>query len=104
VLDPNNNCYEVARATSDENGVYSATFIPEVPGKYTIIASFEGSEAYYGSYAETAVTVEDAPAATPEPTPAQASTADLYLVPGITGIIIAIAVIGALIMLMLRKR
>jgi len=54
VLDPNNNCYEVARATSDASGFFSAAFEPLVPGKYTVIATFEGSRAYYGSFAETA--------------------------------------------------
>jgi hypothetical protein len=102
VLDPNNNYYEVGRATSDENGFFSFDFVPLVPGKYTVIASFAGSKAYYGSFAETAINVEEAPTATPAPTPTP--IADLYLVPGIIGIIIAIAVVGAIIVLMLRKR
>jgi hypothetical protein len=104
VLDPNNNIYEVARTTSNENGFYSCTFVPEVPGKYNIIASFEGSSAYYGSFAETAINVEQAPAATPEPTPKPASLADIYILPGIIGIIIAIVVVGLVIILMLRRR
>ncbi|MEM2130424.1 MAG: PQQ-binding-like beta-propeller repeat protein, partial [Candidatus Bathyarchaeia archaeon] len=45
VLDPNGNYYEVARATSDGSGFYSAAFTPPVPGKYTIIARFQGSKA-----------------------------------------------------------
>ena len=104
VIDPNNNVYEVGRATSDSSGFFKLSFAPEVPGDYTIIASFDGSGAYYGSFAETAITVEDAPAPTSEPTPTPVSAADLYLVPGITGIIIAIAIVGAIIVLMLRKR
>jgi hypothetical protein len=104
VLDPNNNYYEVGRATSDSSGMYSVVFVPEVPGKYTVITSFKGSASYYGSFAETAINVEEAPATTPEPTPPSTSTADLYLVPGIVGIIVAIAVVGAILMLMLRKR
>jgi hypothetical protein len=104
VLDPNNNFYEVGRTTSDASGFFSCAFMPEVPGKYTIIATFEGSEAYYGSFAETAINVEEAPAATPAPTPTPASVADMYLVPGIIGLIVAIAVVGAIIVLMLRKR
>jgi hypothetical protein len=103
-LDPNNNSYEVGRTTSDASGFFKMAFTPEVPGEYTIIASFEGSGAYYGSFAETGINVEEAPAATPEPTPMSTSTADLYLVPGIVGIIVAIAVVGAILMLMLRKR
>jgi outer membrane protein assembly factor BamB len=104
VLDPNNNCYEVARTTSDANGFFKATFIPEVPGEYFVYATFEGSEGYWPSDAVTAINVEEAPAATPEPTPTPASMADLYLVPGIIGIIVAIAVVGAILVMMLRKR
>ena len=104
VLDPNNNYYEVARATSDGTGFYSATFEPPVPGKYTIIARFPGSKAYYGSYDETAIVVEEAPPATPEPTPAPESIADIYFVPAVIGIIIAIIVATIINILMLRKR
>jgi hypothetical protein len=104
-LDPNNNFYEVGRATSDGTGFYSVAFTPEVPGKYTIIASFAGSKAYYGSYAETAINVEEAPAPTPEPTPTPASIADMYFLPVSIGMIVAIVVVGALLaLLMLRKR
>jgi hypothetical protein len=104
VVDPNNNCYEVATATSDSNGFYSCTFTPEVPGKYTVFASFAGSGAYYGSSAQTAINVEEAPAATPAPTPTPASVADIYILPATIGIIIAIVVVGLVIILMLRKR
>jgi outer membrane protein assembly factor BamB len=104
VLDPNNNYYEVGRTTSDSTGMFGVAFTPEVPGKYTVIASFEGSAAYYGSFAETIINVEEAPTASPEPTSTPISVADLYLVPGIAGIIIAIAVVGAILVLMLRKR
>jgi hypothetical protein len=105
VLDPNNNCYEVGRATSDASGFYSVSFTPPVPGHYTVYASFEGSGAYYGSSAETAITVDSAPATTPEPTPTPASVADMYFLPVSIGMIVAIVVVLALLVLMLlRKR
>jgi len=104
VLDPNNNAYEVARATSDASGFFSAEFIPEVPGKYTVIATFEGSKSYYGSFAETALLVEEAPQPTPVPTPTPESVADLYFVPAVSGIIVAIIVVGALLALLLLRR
>ena len=104
VLDPNNNCYDVATATSDANGFYSATFEPPVPGKYTIIATFAGSKSYWGSSAETAIVVEDAPQPTPEPTPTPAPMTDTYVLGLGIGAIIAIVVIGLVLILMLRKR
>ena len=104
VLDPNNNYYEVGRTTSDATGFFKLAFTPEVPGEYTIVARFAGSKAYFGSYAETGINVDEAPDATPEPTQAPTSLADQYLLPGIGGIIAAIAVVGALILLMLRKK
>ena len=104
VFDPNNNSYEVARTTSDASGYFGCTFEPEVPGLYKVIATFEGSKAYYGSYAEVFLTVDEAPQPTPVPTPTPASAADLYLVPGIAGIIVAIVIVGVILMVMLRKR
>jgi outer membrane protein assembly factor BamB len=104
VIDPNTNAYEVATATSDASGCFACTFEPAVPGLYTVVATFEGSNSYYGSFAETFLNVEAAPEVTVEPTPTSESTADLYLVPGIGGIIAAIAVVGAILVLMLRKR
>ncbi len=104
VLDPNGNVYDVATATSDSSGSYSTVFTPLVPGKYTIIASFTGSKAYYGSFAQTAINVEEAPAATAEPTPPPASMTDTYVLGIGAGAIIAIIAIGMLIILMFRKR
>ena len=103
VLDPNNNYYEVARATSDGSGFYSATFEPPVPGRYTIIARFAGSKAYYGSHAETAIYVEEAPPTTATPPPAE-SIADIYFVPAVIGIIVVIIVATIINILVLRKR
>jgi hypothetical protein len=104
VLDPNTNFYEVGRTTSDENGMFKLMFTPEVPGEYTILATFAGSEGYWGSYAQTAIGVNEAPAATPEPTPTPASMTDTYVLGLGIGAIIAIVVIGLVIILMLRRR
>ena len=71
---------------------------------YKIIASFEGSKAYYGSYAEKFINVEEAPERRPEPTASPAYPATIYILPATIGIIIAIVVVGLIIILMLRKR
>ena len=104
VIDPNGNSYEVGTTTSDASGMFKASFVPLVPGEYTVIATFEGSNSYYGSFAETAINVEEAPTTTPEPTPTPAPMTDLYVTGFGAGMIIAIAVVGFLLILMLRKR
>jgi hypothetical protein len=60
-LDPNGNAYELGRTTSSESGVFGCEIDPPVPGLYKIAATFEGSAAYYGSYAETYISVGEAP-------------------------------------------
>jgi len=104
VVDANGNFREIGTTTSDSTGSYSLSWMPDISGKYTVIATFAGSKAYYGSYDQTAFVVDEAAAAsTPQPTVAP-SMADLYILPGIIGIIIAIVVVGAVIILVLRKR
>jgi hypothetical protein len=103
-LDPNGNFYEIGNTTSDANGMYSYAFTPEVPGVYTIFAMFEGSKSYYGSSAETAINVQEMPQASPTPTPPAPSMADIYFLPAIIGMTIAIIAVGLVIILMLRKR
>jgi anaerobic C4-dicarboxylate transporter len=79
--------------------------VPDIPGKYTVIATFTGSEAYYGSYDQATFVVDEAHATTPTTTPGQTSSAaETYLLPGIIAIIIAIIVGFAITILVLRKR
>ena len=71
-LDPNGNTYEVGRTTTGLSSVFGCAFTPQVPGLYKITATFAGSNAYYGSYAETYINVGEAPKAAQaiEPEPA----------------------------------
>ena len=101
VLDPNNNRYDIGTTTSDVNGMYKLGFKPEVPGEYTVIARFAGSESYWGSSGQTAILVEEAPLPEPTPTPTPAPMTDTYL----TGSTIAIlAGIAIAVFLILRKK
>ena len=56
-LDPNGNTYEIGRTTTSLSGTFGCAVNPPVPGLYKIIVTFEGSNAYYGSYAETYINV-----------------------------------------------
>ena len=104
-IDPNGNIINVGTTTSDMNGNYGVVFKPEVPGTYQILASFAGSKAYSPSQDSTYLSVGQAPAtATPQPTAAPQSIADMYLIPATIGIIVAIAIATIVIVLALRKR
>lgn len=104
VVDANGNYRNIGTTTSDATGTFSFMWTPDISGKYTVIASFAGSESYYGSYAQTAFGVDEAPTATTQPTPAPASVADQYMLPGIAAIIVAIAIVGAVLAILIRKR
>lgn len=104
VVDANGNSREIGTTTTDSSGSYSVSWMPDIPGKYTVLATFAGSKAYYGSYDQAAFVVDGAPSATAGPTSVPQSMADMYIVPGIIGIIITIIVVGAVIILMQRRR
>jgi hypothetical protein len=106
VIDSNGNFREIGKTTADSSGFFSYQWTPDIEGKYTVIASFTGSNSYYGSSAETAFAVDPA-ALTPAPT----GTAQSDIVTngalmstmaiGVVAIIIAIAIVGVLL---LKKR
>ena len=104
VVDSNGNYRNIGSVNSDSSGAFSYQWVPDIPGMYTVIATFAGSNAYWPSFAETSFAV-DQPAATPTPTqlPIQ-STADNYILPGIIAIIIAIGIVGAVLLLAIKKR
>ncbi|MCW3984222.1 MAG: hypothetical protein NWE96_09550 [Candidatus Bathyarchaeota archaeon] len=103
-LDPNGNLIYIGTVTSDQSGLFKKLWTPEVPGEYTIYAKFEGSKSYGGSSATTAIGITE-PLATPAPTEAPpASIADMYFIPAIAGLFVAIIIVGLLTVLMARKR
>jgi hypothetical protein len=102
-IDPNGNFVHLGTATSDASGLFSLAWkTPDVPGKYTVIASFTGTNSYYGSYAETAMAVQAAPATTPPTqTTVQESPMLTYLLAAAV-VIIILAVVA--IVLQLRRK
>jgi outer membrane protein assembly factor BamB len=61
VVDPAGNYAWIGTAQSDAYGKYAYSFIPQMKGTYTIIATFVGSNSYYGSQDTTYLIVGDAP-------------------------------------------
>ena len=68
VVDANGNYREIGTTTGDADGFFSYNWMPDIEGKYTVYASFPGSESYWPSHAVTAFAVDPA-APTPAPQP-----------------------------------
>jgi hypothetical protein len=103
VTDANGNFREIGNTTTND-GFFSFSWKPDITGQYTVYASFAGTETYWPSHALTSFTVD--PAA-PTAAPTQAliqSAADTYLLPGIVAIIVAIAIVGAVLALLVIKK
>jgi len=54
---------DIGTVTSDANGMFKKLWAPPAEGEYTVIATFEGSESYWPSHAETALGVTTASSA-----------------------------------------
>jgi outer membrane protein assembly factor BamB len=104
VLDANGNYRTLGTATTDSTGMFSFAWQPDIDGSYLVIASFAGTKSYWSSFAETTFVADSAPDPTIEPTAAPASTADTYFVPAIAGLLVAMIVGFALVILLLRKK
>ena len=105
VIDANGNTRDIGTATSDSSGAFSYQWTPDITGKYTVIATFAGSESYYPSASEASFAVDQAaPTLAPTATPTS-SAADLYFVPLSVVMIVVILILAALVVLsMTRKR
>jgi hypothetical protein len=106
VTDSNHNTRVIGTAMTDGTGTYRLTWIPDIPGNFTVYATFAGNAGYYGSQAEDGFAVyQPAVSTTPVPTATPTSVADLYFVPAIAGLFVLIIVVAiVLALLMLRKR
>ncbi len=105
VIDANGNYREIGTAQTDSSGTYNMQWTPDIPGKYTVYATFAGSGAFYASYDQTAISVDEPVPPTTTPMPVTITNAsDQYLLPGIVAIIVAIAVVGAALALLIKKR
>jgi hypothetical protein len=104
VVDANGNYRTIGTATSDATGQFSFSWQPDIAGLYTVIATFDGSNAYYSSYAETSFSADEA-AATPAPAATQApSMADLYFLPISVALVVLVVIVLAMLAVMMMKK
>jgi hypothetical protein len=103
-VDPNGNVIDIGTVISNGDGMFKKTWSPSIEGEYTVYATFDGSGSYYGSYAGTALSVMNAPAATPT-TQQQADTDyTMIIVGGVIAIIIVVVIATAINIMMVRKK
>jgi hypothetical protein len=105
-VDSNGNFRHIGDTTSDASGMFTFAYTPDIQGSYTVIATFAGSNGYYGSSSETSFYATAVhPTATPPTTEkVDLSTTQTYIIGIGIAIIIVIVIVGALIMMSLRKR
>lgn len=104
VIDSNNNYRDIGTTTSDSSGMFTYAWAPDIPGSFTVIATFAGSNSYWPSSSETSFYAITAPAPTSAPTPTPAPMTDMYIAGFGIAILIVIVAIGVIIILMLRRR
>jgi hypothetical protein len=107
-IDPNGNYINIGETTNDASGFYSlavdTSTLSAGSGKYTVLASFAGSNSYGSSSSESAFTVNSAPA-TPSPYPVTTlPPTEMYIIGAAAAIVIAIAIGFAVTILVLKKR
>jgi hypothetical protein len=106
VIDANGNYGTIGTTTSDSNGAFSYLWTPGIPGKHTVIASFAGTNSYYGSTAQTAVGVTEVTTQPQATSSADTSTSfvEAYFVPAVIAIIVAIAIVGIVLLMTIKKK
>jgi hypothetical protein len=98
VLDANGNYRTIGTTTTDTQGFYTYSWVPDIPGDYKVYAVFTGSNGYYGSQAVSSFTVEQ-PIPTASPAPVLTMPPyETYIVSVGIVIIIALAVATLLIL------
>ena len=104
VVDPDNEYAWIGTAPSAPYGNYAYSFIPQKEGLYSIIATFDGTESYWGSETTTYLGVGPAitPSSpiTPEPQPGTPLiTTEVALI-----LIVAIAAVAIIAFLLLKRK
>ncbi|HJW65142.1 MAG TPA: hypothetical protein VJ507_00005, partial [Candidatus Bathyarchaeia archaeon] len=102
-LGSDGSAIDLGTVTSDESGQYAKAWTPSSEGLYKIYATFAGSESYWSSHAETALSVGPVQE-TENNQPITPAADNTPLIAATAAIIIAIALVGALLLFALRKR
>jgi hypothetical protein len=102
-IDPSGGFVHIADVTTDISGSFGYMWKPTQTGEYKVTATFAGDDSYGYSFAETTIGVVEAPAVIPPP---EVVVPDytMTIAAATIAIIIAVAIVGLLVFLALRKR
>jgi len=103
VLDANNNYREIGTTTANSDGFFTFNWKPDIEGQYTVYASFAGSKSYWPSHAVTSFAVDPAVQTQSAEYPQPVDNTMTVVGVGVA-LLAAIAIVGALILITLRKR
>ena len=103
-LDRPDSTYVDVPIMTDDNGNFMVIYTPDLAGNWTAVAWWNGDATNAASSSE-ALSFTVVEPQVPEPTKAPVSLSDQYLLPGIGGIIAAIAIVGVVLALLtIRKK
>ncbi len=112
-IDTHGTAIDLPMSHSDVNGYFASEWTPPHTGLWTIVASFSGTNSYYGSYGEASIAVSAAtgPIATASPQvsptspvpPGQIPVTTWYLIAAALAVIIIVVVIAAVILTRRRR-
>ena len=101
----NGDVIDIGTVTSDSGGMFKKMWTADTEGEYTVYATFDGSESYWGSYAETALGITKASADTSNTQPQQTAPDYSMTIIGVgIAIMIVVVISVAVAIIMLKKR
>ncbi|HLN46061.1 MAG TPA: PQQ-binding-like beta-propeller repeat protein [Candidatus Sulfotelmatobacter sp.] len=105
-VDANGSVTQIGTVATDVSGSFKTSWTPPAEGLYTITASFTGDDSYGSSWAETGLSVGLAVEQSNNNSNVQQTIPDytMTIIYAAIAIIVAVAIVGALIVLALRKR
>ena len=105
VIDANGNQRTIGTTTTNSEGTFGFNWTPDIAGNYTVIASFAGSESYYGSSSQTYFYAgSPSTTSTVAPQAVNMQPTQMYIIGIGAAIIVVIVLVGVAIILVLRKR
>jgi hypothetical protein len=97
------NTVSIGTVASDGAGLFQEMWTPPAKGQYTIYATFEGTNSYYSSYAETALGVTEATTSSSTGGQTQPDYT-MTIIGSAIAIMIVVVIAIAIAVLLLRKR